>query len=191
MCFHINYGSPREVIYCVLCADAADAKSSFPRINHCTLVISVMKWLKPRPVIAPLSGLFPLVKLAAPCEDAVDRHGVWKEETGHWFSKWAKLSLHQWMLFPDLPVASSGSKTQPFPSNQFSINCFGVLFSVLLHYNNLDISRKQQLLRLLRNSGLCWTPPGSAWVSQGSHVVTQGFCTYISSSLVISLPAAL
>lgn len=38
---------------------------------------------------------------------------------------------------------------------------------------------------------VCRTPLGSASVSQGSGVMTQGFCTYISSSLVISSPRSL
>lgn len=31
------------------------------------------QWLKPRPVIATLSGLLPFVKLAVPCEDEADK----------------------------------------------------------------------------------------------------------------------
>lgn len=43
----------------------------------------------------------------------------------------------------------------------------------------------------LKSNNYCEAPFGSPSVSLGSRVMTQGFCTYISSFLVISSPAAL
>lgn len=71
---------------------------------------------------------------------------------------------------------------ESFPRNCFDDPVFEIiLFFTLLFTKAITIEK------------LCfrWTSFGSTSVSQGSLVVTQGFCTYISSSLVISLPAAL
>lgn len=170
-------------------------KSSSHRMNRCTwgMAISAIAWLKTQTCFrnTPWSISF---SQACGAMWRRRRQSIWKEEaTDTDSANDPKLALCTVKVMD--PICShvhsrpaqngkGSQRSKAFPLTVLMTK-FLRLFSVLVDCNSLhESSNYWETLSSLDFSWQCL-------VSQGSLVVTQGFCTYISSSLVISLPAAL